>query len=505
MGLNETTDGELKTTLSSVVQLAYARLHAEPDDTLHRLKYLLEKLRQRIVGVSHRQTVIHIKSVNNGDEDGNDDDRDGKNREKIMSRTKRSPVYGIAEIERIDDDNSVYSNSLSYVKNRPIIFDTTTAAVPTISPPNDKTIHKVLHFQDQNSQLYPVKIISNGWKIHSKIKPVTTTRAPGVFDVSKPTVFYPPIKVVPPASSLLGPIYSTENEIMEQSPSVSATKRPENDEPTVEHIANAIVKLLYPLQSPTEFPPQAIPPQEFKFPDHKHLFEHKLALIKRPEIQQPTSTEEMTTKTADLVFDDEVRTTSAPTTTNVPPLFKIFAGNESNLVAAEADDKFLDVKTKSENLTKVMTSTIAPQLSSPPVLQIMEELQTSNILKAPAAFLNGTRDGFVQFVTTLSTLSFATKMVIIFAISISILSILLGVYSLGPPIIAVGILGIMIPICILLLLQDSHKNGSSSSSSSSNPNRVGLAEAKINWNDQVVKILNLIDQAVEKYDEFQKS
>ncbi|CAG7825783.1 unnamed protein product, partial [Allacma fusca] len=58
LSLNDTTDKELKTTLSNVVQLAYARVQIEPDDTLDRLKYLLEKLRQRI-GVSTTSTTMH--------------------------------------------------------------------------------------------------------------------------------------------------------------------------------------------------------------------------------------------------------------------------------------------------------------------------------------------------------------------------------------------------------------------------------------------------------------
>ncbi|CAG7830697.1 unnamed protein product, partial [Allacma fusca] len=67
--------------------------------------------------------------------------------------------------------------------------------------------------------------------------------------------------------------------------------------------------------------------------------------------------------------------------------------------------------------------------SSNSVAQIMGELTQGNILQGTTgAVLNGTRDGILQFVATLSTLSFTTKMVIVFALSISVLSIVLGVY-----------------------------------------------------------------------------
>lgn len=89
--------------------------------------------------------------------------------------------------------------------------------------------------------------------------------------------------------------------------------------------------------------------------------------------------------------------------------------------------------------------------------QILDELSQSELMKMPQQIWNGTKEGLTQFAESFDNFSLPTKMILVFSVSVSVLSIVLGIYSLGPPIIGVGVLGIVIPLTVLALLQKDEK------------------------------------------------
>ena len=66
--------------------------------------------------------------------------------------------------------------------------------------------------------------------------------------------------------------------------------------------------------------------------------------------------------------------------------------------------------------------------------------------------MNEAMDKVFTALDTFSNMPNGARFVLLFSIAISVLSIAAGVYSLGPPIIAMGVLSIIVPIFLLFLI-----------------------------------------------------
>jgi hypothetical protein len=124
-------------------------------------------------------------------------------------------------------------------------------------------------------------------------------------------------------------------------------------------------------------------------------------------------------------------------------------------------------------------------------MSIMEDLSSSanaNLLLTPVSLINGTREGFSALIASFGGLKFSTKMVLLFLLSVSVLSITLGLYSFGPPIIAVGAIGVLIPIILFILLQNDEIQRKE--------NKEGGKEPV----DSLGNVLDLISDAIKKYE-----
>lgn len=112
-----------------------------------------------------------------------------------------------------------------------------------------------------------------------------------------------------------------------------------------------------------------------------------------------------------------------------------------------------------------------------------------------STIVQGTQDGVYQMVNSISRLSVGAKMVLLFSVSISILSIGFGVFALGPPLTGVGVLGIVIPIGLLLLFETTSSSGKRKLTARQ---REQLFIRKLQ-SEEFSKVLDMIFEAVRKY------
>lgn len=111
--------------------------------------------------------------------------------------------------------------------------------------------------------------------------------------------------------------------------------------------------------------------------------------------------------------------------------------------------------------------------------------------------VQGTHEGLQQMVTAITGLSVGAKMVLLFSVCISILSIGFGIFAVQPPLASIGVLGIVIPVGLLLLFETTASAGKRKLTTRQ---REQLIIEKLQ-SEEFSRIVNMIFDGITKYTE----
>ena len=519
------SQSQLKTSLTSLVHLTYGRLQTEPDETLDRLKYLLKKLRTTL----------------NPNKDEEHNERSRKTRSILHDIDE---LYGIGEVENIlfpEDYHNVFSSTGKKYLLEPE-HQPTSSSFP---PPQDSTVQKAIRVEDNNPRIesttpIPFNIAKLILSQHS-----STTAKPeksGNVEKSNPGEPSKRFRTTTPSSVTAEQIANSILKLLNKNQNNEVSGGSVSESTTAKYATSAPVTI-------SAQPAYMIPilnnhDSDFLLPNDKPDLEHSFLYFQQymKKLRRKQKQREKL-KNAMKYYHHLKTSTTTPSTTPLPlpsyfqnnqNLLQVQAGsgtgnNNNNELAGTMLSVTLPKPHKQEvttsrytPITKKRLSTSTSSVSSPsdydylledtdiaetespgtiePVtpteeltpilLHILDELSTTNINLSPGLILNGTREGFTVLITTFNSLKFSTKMVFLFILSVSVLSIALGIYSFGPPIIAVGVLGVLIPIILLVLLQNEAEK------------RKQLKQDKVGNKhvDNLDNVLDLISDAINKYD-----
>lgn len=602
-GLSDSENTSLKTSLSSIVHLAYARLYIEPDETLLKLKYLLQQLQTSLLGTktrsqeeTHSATKLATEMLSSSSPHGEENaDADS---EPNLSTTTSSPINPATvtmsnespitstvmiterrkkrsisnDYENQDDaveaiffanvnsaENSVVSDEkLKYEfpheqgnSNQSEIVDTENISV-THSPTSagDHPLHRTLvtlspsMLASVTSPFYPSTtpsaFVQKVIHINDRRKPLhakpsfllSSAQIHELKNKHKVSSTTPYLGLLP--SSTLSPISIPIKDDLENE--VNTLQQQNVDHYDVHIVPLSTTPSPLSLSSVSTITPSILPhPSSTEFPPHT-AEEIALALFQllRPDSSDDDNREEenegsvssalphpqpsnilyqvnslssvlnfITGNIGNATISPDVTNTSA-ITTSTPSFLSILKNqnqvnaNKNNNTALLAPPAVLSdlVVATSTAISTVTEGQIIPENSNVLDYSDVEVQEVGSDLPAlSTALLEDTKDNFQNMVSAVTRLSVGAKIVLLFSVSISLLSIGFGVYALGPPLAAVGVLGIVIPVALLVLFEN---NATTGKRKLTTRQRQQLLVSKIQ-SAEFSKLLDLVLDSIMKY------
>ncbi|CAL8111374.1 unnamed protein product [Orchesella dallaii] len=537
--LSDTQDnGALKTSLSSIVHLAYARIYSEPDETLLKLKLLLQKLQAKLLGTetnadeSLSTTERHtddamlaqsssspflplisssftstftpttvtaelISSTTAASPPANMlmDGATVSSNETGRRRRKRSYYDGYEDIESIFFANNVNSEENSLIPDDKLHYnlqqsknqsnvshndsksfvdssvssnlnDTTvdpldrsllsigavsSSTMVSISSTPATMVQKVIHINDRLKPASASSFYLSLERIQELKSRITSTTSTPSTTVKTSTL--PPISII------------IDDELENEVNSLQQQQHVDNYDV---HISDAIVPLTTSPSPPSFIKKKTSTTTTTEIPYTAEEIAFALFQLLQPVTTDEDDYENSTSPgptPSDILYQVDSLSSALNTNTTKSKNVTVTSStstinDDSNGAAHHKNNATLLIPPSALSNLGYTTSTTERQIAfynMTHVLQQPELDETGLALDAssmsPTNIINGTKESISQMVQALTGLSSGAKMVLLFATSISILSIGLGIYSFGPPLIGIGVLGIIIPIGLLLLFE----------------------------------------------------
>ncbi|CAG7734589.1 unnamed protein product [Allacma fusca] len=498
---------QFETVLGIVFKFVFSREPSEPDETLDRIYSVLKELRKRIEVLNSPQLTLDqilelpLKPTHEASEER-------LNEKQVVSifTTLKSVIadhytrqlgQGIGEAESVpmsEHDNLMSSDYQNLILRK--LYDhygleSDHSDRDVMS--NDNRMEKIASVRDKISPILP----SNQRQ--------TTQNAFLYPETTKSSLMTPQTNTLLHTSLKLPAVISGNSQDSYLNHKIGMTNLDDDSltQNSVEQLANSIAQILYPLQS-NQYPTNVHyhPPPEFGIPMDQDTFNEQFT---SPEETWRPNTDQLST--TDKTLEDSYIPVQLLTTFDPPedttikqnpnaPSYEFLNYNDdmtenvflnSEFVNQALQNVYLKNRPKrpvlkpdivrisdpTESMSSDPTELSVAQLendqaetalesaSVPLQIQVVQTQENPLVQVSNNAY-NGIANRILNFFATLSALSFATKLVMFMGILIGVVSVMLSVFGSGSPVLAVGILGFMIPISILIF-SPGNKRGKSNS------------------------------------------
>lgn len=613
-GMNDSGNDALKNSLSSIVHLAYARVYIEPDETLMKLKYLLQKLQERILlgtnSNSNESTAttenvfssmpssttnivassattrrpIYIKNDSTGNVktrrkrsfyDGFDDveaiffanvnseenslipdkkyniqklPKPSQNKHMLVTKNLTSHENIPLSVNIRSNDNDTLKSSVNLDRTLLSTTGTISSTLSTLVSVSSSTpstiVQKVVHINDRQKPmssfyLSPERIKELKSRVTSSTTTSTSTLSPIsiVIDdelenevnllqqqqqvdnydihISSAETLVPILTTATPSSSTYFHKKPMSGSTIVMSPTTELPYKPED-------IALALFQLLRPSAfDDDESEDEGVTSQPHPSPSNILYQVGSLSSmlnfkIKANNVSTTTTTAapvKIATATTNLPFSSS--STTMPSTTKFDTSLSIlklkdkYVKNKINVTAPLfvpaptilSDLGLLNTKSNSTGILLQSTSTErqkpAQNNDAYDYTDVVDQTASSSNPSMTTNIVQGTQEGLQQMVTAITGLSVGAKMVLLFSVCISVLSIGFGIFAVQPPLASIGVLGIIIPVGLLLLFETS---GPAGKRKLTTRQRQQLIIEKLE-SEEFSRVVNMIFDGIAKYAE----
>lgn len=488
----------LKSSLSSLIHMTYARVYDQSDETLVRLKFLLRRLRAKLLGQPTQidadtiadnpptTIVTPYGEVNDIPNENSDtitinahhplkSSADNSN-QTVQTRDKRSLVQQKDKIQIFannvdpdDNENSLFP-PLSSDNNKKLFYshvkEVTVPKIPSILDSHHGSRETLREKVMENSNTLLDEDVKRGDFVHV-------------------TIFQPDKKngtiISIPTSTMKPPLFSSQSQFSSNiKPHTNAKYQ------DILHFNVPQLKQKYKIVKTTPKPRTHVknlmtgdgnnsPPTSISTMDDiiQSIIEVLRSPIPKPNYFSSASSHEIKNPVASLfpTFTSNKNKNNSEASFSDQPVFDSLPSYLEKIAAGLGLGNFSNYNdlhdSSGKNFTKVsmIRNSALTSLKNEngtednSTLEDVFDDDGGDLLLTPTSVMNGTVEKVFEVINVFANLPNKSgksgRFILFFSITISIASIAVGLYSLGPPIVAVGVLGIVVPILLLFLVQNS--------------------------------------------------